>query len=181
MEVWKDVIWFEWYYLVSNLWRVMSLNYNSIKWYKKILKQMPHWRDKNYRIINLRKPWYRKMYLVHRIVADAFIPNIEDKPQINHKDWNASNNNVVNLEWCNNSENVIHSYNILLRKPTPWQRYWKNATAKAILQFTIDNKFVQEFDSIKRANNYFGKEKTNIWMVLNWYRKKAEWYIRRYK
>jgi hypothetical protein len=42
-----------------------------------------------------------------------------------------------------------------------------NATAKAILQFTIDNKFVQEFDSIKRANNYFGKEKTNIWMVLN--------------
>lgn len=56
--------------------------------------------------------------LVHRIVASAFIPNPDEKPQVNHRDGNPSNNKVSNLEWVTSAENVRHSFDVLSRKPT---------------------------------------------------------------
>jgi len=72
--------------------------------------------------IILSNRWIRKNYYAHRIKAIAFIPNPENKPRVNHRDWNRSNNGY-HIDWNDNlerstaSENHIHAYKILWRKP----------------------------------------------------------------
>lgn len=57
-----------------------------------------------------------KLYRMHQLVAIAFLPNPEDKPHVNHKDGNRSNNHIDNLEWCTRSENMQHAYDTGLNK-----------------------------------------------------------------
>lgn len=67
--------------------------------------------------VELWKDNKRKRMSIHRIVGEAFISNPEGKPQINHIDGNPSNNHISNLEWCTNSENMKHAYELGLAKP----------------------------------------------------------------
>ena len=102
MEIWKNVKNFEGLYQVSNLGRVKSLNYNRTR-KEKILKNKY---DKGgYCQINLWKYGQMKHFLVHRLVAEAFIDNSNNKPCIDHIDGNRSNNRVENLRWCTYKEN----------------------------------------------------------------------------
>ena len=98
-EIWKDIKRYEGFYQVSSWGRVRSLDrYDSLKHFRKgiILKQQIY---NGYLYVGLNKNGKIKMYRVHRLVAEAFIPNPLNLPVINHKDEDKTRNNVENLEW----------------------------------------------------------------------------------
>lgn len=84
--------------------------------YKKKLKQYFVSRNRMYRCVYVKENGKQKGYYVHRLVAQAFIPNPENKPQVNHIDGNPSNNRLDNLEWVTESENIVHAYEKIIPK-----------------------------------------------------------------
>ena len=110
MEKWKKIDGYD-LYLVSNKGRVKSINDKGNWGNGRILKIIV--RKSGYCVVNLwsynpeRK---MKQHRVHKLVAEAFIPNPDGKPLINHIDGNKENNCADNLEWCTHSENMQHSY-----------------------------------------------------------------------
>ena len=101
-EIWKPIKEFEGYYEVSNMGRVRSLNYKRTG-KKKILKNIEDY--KGYLEVGLTKNGKRKQFKVHRLVAEAFIPNPENKPCIDHINTVKSDNRVENLRWVTYKEN----------------------------------------------------------------------------
>ena len=119
-EIWKDIEGYEGLYQVSNYGRVRSLdryvkqNHNTKQLKKgKIIKQQKG--HKGYLILSLCKDKKRKTFKVHRLVAQAFIPNLENKPQVNHINGDKTDNRIENLEWATNGENGLHAYKNGLR------------------------------------------------------------------
>lgn len=102
-EQWRPVNGYEGLYEVSSLGRVKSLNYNHTG-REKILKSGKH-RD-GYLQVDLCKNGKRKMFRVHRLVAEAFLPNHEGLPEVNHRNEDKTNNCVSNLEWCSSKYNT---------------------------------------------------------------------------
>ena len=108
-EIWK-VIDGAPQYLISSFGRVKSLKRKE----EKILSER---KVNGYKVVGINFGKKRKQVKVHRLVAIAFIPNPEQKDQINHIDGNKQNNNVTNLEWCTRQENMKHAFeNGLARK-----------------------------------------------------------------
>jgi len=149
MENWKDIEGYEGY-LISNLGNVKSLekivrcgrgNGKTIK-KEKILKKGIN--SGGYELVVLTRREGKKNFSVHRLVSQTFIPNHENKKEVNHKDGNKLNNNVENLEWCTSSENQIHAFKTGLQK----------ILSKKVNQFDKSGKFIKSHKSITGA----GKE-----------------------
>jgi hypothetical protein len=126
-EMWQDLEGYKGYYKISNYGRIKSIDrdvhsrYKNIEYklkkYGKILK--PHLNSKNtrnaYYRVCLSKESIIKWECVHRLIAKTFIPNPDNKPQVNHKDGNKLNNDIENLEWVTSSENSEHACKIGLK------------------------------------------------------------------
>ena len=134
-EIWKDIEGYEGIYQVSNFGRAKSLGRvidtkNGRTTVKGVIMSPC---GKPYLFVYLNKNHKSKYHAVHRLVAQAFIPNLENKPQVNHIDGNKTNNAVSNLEWVTQSENMLHAYRIGLEKsPKGRHNYWSEKKTKAI-------------------------------------------------
>ena len=126
LEIWKDIPGFEGYYQVSNKGNVKSLSRfvnkgKGVFWKEgKTLSKIKT--ACGYYKVDLKVNGKRITRKIHRFVALAFLPKIEGKEIINHKDGNPINNNVENLEWCTHKENVKHALENQL-KPNNFHKY----------------------------------------------------------
>ena len=153
-RIWKDIPGYEGVYQVSNTGQVRTFNY-KLTGQTKILKPA---KDKDgYLLIGLKG----KSCRVHRLVAQAFIPNPDNLPCINHKDENPANNAVWNLEWCtykyNNNYGTHNKKQSESNKGKHNHCGKNNPRAKAVLMFTLDGEFIRRFDCIKEALIFLGK------------------------
>lgn len=117
-EEWKTIPGFDGMYQISNFGRVRSYKgtHGGREDIPKLMKE--HLNTKRYNQLGFCYKGKMKRILVHRLVAEAFIPNPENKPFINHKDGVRSHNHIDNLEWVTQSENMRHSYDVL-KQPLP--------------------------------------------------------------
>lgn len=178
-EVFKDIIGYEGYYQISNYGRIKSLkriaNNNHIV-NEKILTN--HYDTKKYFIAHLCVNKNRRCFKVHRLVAQTFIPNPKNKPQVNHIDGNKENNKVNNLEWATNKENQIHAYKFGLSKGL---KGVKSPHAKKVIQFDLKRNFIKEWNYIKEASEALNINNSKIGMCCKGERKTAGGYIWEYK
>lgn len=153
-EVWKDIEGFEGHYAVSNLGRVKSLSrtlphktYGTWHLNERILKPGKAGRDRCQYLAVMLHVGHGKMVnkKIHRLVAETFLPRVDGKPCINHKDGNKENNCVDNLEWCTCLENTEHAWRTGLCQPIV------DAKAKAVINLNTG----EIFESISKAEAHY--------------------------
>ncbi len=168
MEIWIDIKGYEGLYQVSNLGRVRSLNYLHTGQ----TRLLSLCKDKDgYLYVTLCKKGKRNNHKVHRLVANAFLPNWFDEPEVNHCDENKNNNNVDNLEWCDRKYNANYG--------TATYRSAKLRSTK-VLQFTKNGELVKEWSSLREADRN-GYKHSNVGLCCRGVYKQYKGYIWKYK
>lgn len=166
-EIWKDIENYEGLYQVSSLGRVRSMDRvvadsrTGHRTLKGKIMSLPN-NQRGYQIVRLSKDGKKTTYFVHRLVAQTFIPNPEEKPQIDHIDTNPANNRIDNLRWATPKENHM---NPLTRKNksdsmkgenAPW--YGKlgkdNPKSKSIYQISKDGNLIRKWEGMREAERY---------------------------
>ena len=164
-EIWKDVKGYEGIFKISNTGKLIRV------------KNSPNMPDNNvlkgevtkfgYRQYHMRLKGVSKRLKAHRLVAEAFIPNPNNLPQVNHIDGDKLNNNVKNLEWCDQKHNNRHALATGLREIDMQQvRNMHKTMAKKqqrkVNQLDLNGNLIKQFDSMNGAADYFGGHSSNI-------------------
>lgn len=143
-EEWRDIKGYEGLYQVSNLGRVKS----TFR-YKKVLT--PVETPRGYYQVTLSKKGKRGTFRIHQLVAKAFIPNVCNLPQINHKNENKKDNRVENLEWCNAKYNL--NYGTVIERRRKNRSY--ESVQKAVVQIK-NGVIIREFPSVASVGRELG-------------------------
>lgn len=122
-----------------------------------------------YKMASIRTNGKQKLCSVHRLVALAFVLNVDNKPQVNHIDGDKKNNKSINLEWVTNKENCIHARDNGLST--------KESLMIQVSQYTKDGVFIRTFRSFAEATHITGIDASSIVAVTNGRRKSAGGFI----
>lgn len=162
METWKDIKGFEGIYQISNMGRLKSFKSDPSG---RILSLKN--RKGDYLSIVLCYGTKRRYTRIHRLVAEAFVPNPHNKPEVNHIDGNKQNNRADNLEWVTRTEN--HRHAIKMNPNILWGivKYNRFTRPKTIQQFSLDGNFVAEYPNAAEASRVTGICQRNILQVAN--------------
>jgi hypothetical protein len=160
----KDIKGYEGLYAITTCGKVWS--YRSNKFLKDSLDTLD---NKGYCFVSLSKKGIAKNYKIHRLVAQAYINNPENKPQVNHKNGVKTDNYISNLEWNTQSENIQHSYDTGLRSFSDKQKARNSEThSKAILQIDkTTGDIVKEWKSAVEVERTLGVWQSNISACCN--------------
>lgn len=151
-EAWMDIQGYEGKYQVSNKGNIKSSKSGK----ERLLK--PYISYEGYALVTLSSPGTKKLYLVHRLVAQAFFPNFFNCQQVNHIDGNKLNNLSDNLEWVTHSYNVWHSRHVLNKG---------GRKRREVAQYTKDGQLIRIFDSISDAARRLRTSPGNICACCN--------------
>lgn len=178
-EKWKDIVGYEGLYQVSNLGNIKSLNYRNTG-EEKIRKLVI---DKyGYFVVSLRVNGKSKQHFVHRLVAQAFMPNPDNKPHIDHINTDKTDNRVCNLRWVTQKENSNNPLTVDKKKKN--HRYGvtgiNNVRSTVVLQFSKDGEFIKKWDCITDVQRELGINRGNVIKCCKGERKTVGGYIWRY-
>lgn len=192
-EVWKPIKGYEGLYEISNLGKIKSLkriliykNGHNRPMFERIMTARV---SKGYLCVNLYKNGKIKTSRIHRLVAEAFVPNPYNKPYIDHIDTIKTNNRYDNLRWVTPKENTLNPItlnriiSIIKREDTIKNRIkaCKTSNSKPVVQCTKDMIFVTEYKSATEAAKFNGFNRRNISHCCEGKRKTCSGYIWKYK
>lgn len=163
-EVWKDIKDYEGLYQVSNMGNVKSLKFGK----ERILKECKN--NDGYIQVGLFKNGKRKIYKVHRLVAETFILNIDNKQFIDHINTDRTDNRVENLRWCTHIENMN---NPLTKEKMTINSYYlgkigkDNKMSKKVIQYDNKGNFIKEWNCIRDIERELNLNHSNISKCCN--------------
>lgn len=163
-EIWKDIKGYEGYYQISNYGKVKSLGryyfsgiHNVAKKYQNENIRKEEKTKNGYIRVALCKDGKIKKCLVHRLVAEHFIDNLNSYPQVNHKDENKENNYFKNLEWCDNKYNVNYG-----KRNERAKKSITTIKGRKVNQYDLKDNFIKQYVSINSASKQFNRKGSNI-------------------